>query len=171
MRWDEWWLELERGFALSPSSCHGPDHWRAVERNGLWIARNTAGVDAEVVRAFALFHDSQREDDGYDLEHGPRAAAYVRLHRARIPLQSRQIELLIEACEGHTRGGMHPDPTVAACWDADRLDLGRIGIRPDPRRLGTECARKLARSGGDIRRTVLRLLREDRLAADAGDGR
>ena len=27
------------------------------------------------------------------------------------------------------------------CWDADRLDLGRVGIRPDPRRLFTAAAR------------------------------
>jgi uncharacterized protein len=27
------------------------------------------------------------------------------------------------------------------CWDADRLDLGRVGIRPDPARLCNEAAR------------------------------
>jgi hypothetical protein len=30
-----------------------------------------------------------------------------------------------------------------ACWDADRLDLGRVGITPDPRRLGTKAGRNL----------------------------
>ena len=33
------------------------------------------------------------------------------------------------------------DITVQTCWDADRLDLGRVGIRPDPRRLCTAAAR------------------------------
>jgi uncharacterized protein len=28
------------------------------------------------------------------------------------------------------------------CWDADRLDLGRVGKRPSPRFLGTEYARR-----------------------------
>lgn len=46
------------------------------------------------------------------------------------------------------------DPTIATCWDADRLDLLRVGIRPDPARLVTEAARDpevlewaMARSG------------------------
>jgi hypothetical protein len=29
------------------------------------------------------------------------------------------------------------------CWNADRLDRGRVGITPDPRRLGTDAARNL----------------------------
>jgi uncharacterized protein len=32
--------------------------------------------------------------------------------------------------------------TVATCWDADRLDLGRVGVRPDAGRLCTEPARR-----------------------------
>jgi uncharacterized protein len=31
--------------------------------------------------------------------------------------------------------------TVLTCWDADRLDLGRVGIRPAPRLLCTSAAR------------------------------
>jgi hypothetical protein len=33
------------------------------------------------------------------------------------------------------------DPTLLACWDADRLNLGREGITPDPHRLATDAAR------------------------------
>ena len=29
-------------------------------------------------------------------------------------------------------GLVSEDPTVGACWDADRLDLPRVGIQPDP---------------------------------------
>jgi hypothetical protein len=29
-------------------------------------------------------------------------------------------------------GGVDTDPTVQTCWDADRLDLGRVGIKPHP---------------------------------------
>jgi uncharacterized protein len=32
------------------------------------------------------------------------------------------------------------DVTVQTCWDADRLDLGRIGIKPEPRFLCTAAA-------------------------------
>lgn len=171
VEWRKWWRKLEEEFALSPFSCHGPEHWHAVEQNGIWIARNTPGVDAQVVRAFALFHDSQRWDDAYDVQHGPRAANYVRRHRASIPLQDSQIDLLIEACEGHTSGRSHPELTVVACWDADRLDLGRIGIRPDPRYLGTACAKELAQRSRNIRRDVLRLLTETDPSEDAAGGR
>ena len=45
------------------------------------------------------------------------------------------------ACREHSDGRLHGDLTVRTCWDADRLDLGRVGIRPDPDRLSTPHAR------------------------------
>ena len=36
----------------------------------------------------------------------------------------------------------HENITVQACWDADRLDLGRLGKTPIPDYLGTEFARE-----------------------------
>jgi uncharacterized protein len=39
--------------------------------------------------------------------------------------------LLFEACRLHTEGHAFGDPKFLACWDADRLDLGRVGITPD----------------------------------------
>jgi uncharacterized protein len=36
------------------------------------------------------------------------------------------------------------DPTLAVCLDADRLDLGRVGITPDPLRLSTSTAKSIA---------------------------
>jgi hypothetical protein len=35
------------------------------------------------------------------------------------------------------------DPTVAACWDSDRLDIGRYGKRLLPALLSTERASEL----------------------------
>ncbi len=35
------------------------------------------------------------------------------------------------------------DPTLLTCWDADRLDLRRVGITPKRKRLATDAARKL----------------------------
>jgi uncharacterized protein len=60
--------------------------------------------------------------------------------------------LLAFACEEHTNGGVGPDPTVGVCWDADRLNLWQVGIRPDPRWLSTEAARSEERIGwiGDL---------------------
>jgi hypothetical protein len=36
------------------------------------------------------------------------------------------------------------DPTLAVCLDADRLNLGRVGITPDPLRLSTSTAISIA---------------------------
>ncbi|MBM3962492.1 MAG: hypothetical protein FJ306_11400, partial [Planctomycetes bacterium] len=40
--------------------------------------------------------------------------------------------------DGHTEN----EPGIVACWDADRLDLGRVGITPAPHRLCTAPARE-----------------------------
>jgi uncharacterized protein len=55
--------------------------------------------------------------------------------------------LLGFACEEHTNGGVGRDPTVGVCWDADRLNLRRVGIKPAPRLLSTGTAR----NGGRIK--------------------
>ncbi|HEX2864161.1 MAG TPA: hypothetical protein VHN99_06310, partial [Deinococcales bacterium] len=57
-------------------------------------------------------------------------------------LSDAQLARLLEAVDGHTRGRLSADPTVGTCWDADRLDLMRVGRRPDPRFLSTEAARR-----------------------------
>ncbi|MDP9256978.1 MAG: hypothetical protein M3Q31_10540, partial [Actinomycetota bacterium] len=43
-------------------------------------------------------------------------------------------------CTHHTEGRTTNDPTVGCCWDADRLDLRRLGVRPRARFLSTEAA-------------------------------
>jgi uncharacterized protein len=39
----------------------------------------------------------------------------------------------------------HDDPTIAACWDADPLELPRVGTPPHPDHLGTEAAKEMLR--------------------------
>ena len=34
--------------------------------------------------------------------------------------------------------------TMYACFDADRLDLGRVGITPDPKKMATAKGKELA---------------------------
>ncbi len=120
---------------------HGWAHWVRVLENGLRLAPLT-GADAEVVKAFALLHDIARHNDSFDPKHGPRAALVVdELGPELLPLDGLQRELLRLACRHHTEGATEADPTVQTCWDADRLDLGRVGIRPRPDRLCTEAAR------------------------------
>jgi uncharacterized protein len=54
------------------------------------------------------------------------------------------MELLVTACSRHTCGSVSADPTIGTCWDADRLDLARFGIVPDPELLSTAAARSPA---------------------------
>ena len=129
------------------SLLHGEGHWRRVAAAGLALLPETPGADPAVVLLFALFHDSMRLNDGHDPMHGPRGAALTReLRGGAFDLGDTDMALLGYACEEHTNGGVGSDPTVGACWDADRLNLWRVGIRPDPRLLSTGTAR----NGGRI---------------------
>ena len=56
-------------------------------------------------------------------------------------LSDQELELLTHACRHHSDSFMEGDVTVLTCWDADRLDLERVGIRPDPKYLCTPAAR------------------------------
>jgi uncharacterized protein len=131
-------------YALPVWGAHGVGHWARVFESGERIVEGTPGADAEVVGLFALFHDSRRVNEYYDHNHGLRGAELARaLRGSLVHLDDRRFELLYEACRLHTDGLTEGDPTLLACWDADRLDLGRVGITPDPGRLGTDAARKL----------------------------
>lgn len=133
---------IRAGFKLDWYGIHGAPHWARVMHHGLSLA-NTTGADTKVVRLFALLHDSQRRDDGDDDQHGIRAGDFAMgLQReGLLGLSHEHAELLLVACRGHSHGLRDAHPTIQTCWDADRLDLGRVGIRPDPRYLCTIPAR------------------------------
>jgi uncharacterized protein len=134
-----------RQFSLDPHGIHGIDHWTRVRENGLRLAAST-GADVKVIAWFSLLHDCCRLSNGRDMDHGPRAAAYARQIRGSIDLDDAAFELLVEAVECHTRGCSHSaDVTVKTCLDADRLDIGRVGIRPLARFLYTEAGKRRAR--------------------------
>jgi len=124
---------------------HGISHWERVERNGLLLA--TPECDVIVIRLFAYLHDSCRENDGYDEEHGPRAAKMIEGLRGNLlkDLSDEQFRLLQEACRLHTSTHRTGNPTIDACFDADRLDLGRVNITPDPEKMATEKGKELSK--------------------------
>src|SRR5215213_7382612 len=78
------------------SHIHGELHWRTVGANGLWLAEPLDGADTHVIFLFALLHDSMRESDGRDPQHGPRAAALAgALHAEGVmPATADQVETL-----------------------------------------------------------------------------
>lgn len=124
---------------------HGISHWERVERNGLLLA--TPECDVTVIRLFAYLHDSCREDDSYDEKHGPRAAKMIEGLRGTLlkDLTDEQFKLLQEACRLHTSTHRTGNPTIDACFDADRLDLGRVDIIPRPEKMATKKGKKLAK--------------------------
>lgn len=141
-------------FSTDLTSVHGLSHWTRVERIGLHLAKTT-GADALVIRLFALLHDSCRRDEEDDPDHGTRAALSVQLlfEGGMLPkTTSEQRELLVEAIGLHADGGTSRDPTIGTCWDADRLDLARLQITPDPKYLSTDAAK-----GDDIIERSMRL--------------
>ncbi len=129
-------------YALSWNGTHGVAHWARVLENGLRLAAVT-GAHRGVVQLFALLHDSKRANECTDRDHGRRAAEFAKELRGRVfDLPDREFGLLQLACAGHTDEQTHPDITVQTCWDADRLDLGRVGIMPEPSRLCTAAAKR-----------------------------
>lgn len=137
-------------FLLDPEGVHGMDHWQRVLRNGLEIVEHTPGADPEVVTAFALLHDACRTNEYDDPMHGLLGARLAKaLHDQGVlpPLDVYQLGQLMGAICDHHRGLVvdpHFQPTIAACWDADRLDLPRVGTLPEPAFLSTPYAKQPA---------------------------
>ena len=136
-----------RNYVLKHSTTggfHGIDHWDRVYRNAHLLL--TPDANPLVVGLFAYLHDVCRDGDGDDLMHGPRAAKLIDKLRDTLlaDVSDGEIELLKEACRLHTVRIRTGNPTIDACFDADRLDLGRVGIIPDPEKMATSNGKKLA---------------------------
>lgn len=122
---------------------HGPAHWQRVEEHARAIS-HALGISPIVPVLFALVHDFKRIDDSSDPWHGPRAAQFVKANRARLFSFLTESDWLIlqEACEKHSDRLISDNPILQACWDADRLDLNRIGKTPDPKFMGSAFAKR-----------------------------
>ena len=127
------------------SELHGLEHWQQVERNGLMLASET-GADTTVVRLFALFHDSKRTHDGPDVTHGPRGAEFAKVcfEEHRLDITQEQFDQLYHACKCHTTEPRSSDTTINTCYDADRLDFGRVGRPLYPDKMATAAGARIA---------------------------
>lgn len=134
---------IRNEYRMAWSGIHGARHWARVRNFGLKIAEIN-GARTDVIELFSFLHDSCRHSDGPDPDHGRRAVSFaVRLRGVAFQLDDAGFALLWDAMEFHSHGAIEADPTVQACWDADRLDLVRIGIAPEAGRLCTDAARGL----------------------------
>ena len=132
----------QKGWKLG--EMHGLPHWQRVERNGILLSsvdgRIREEINIKVVRFFAYLHDKCRIDNWKDIEHGVRAADMLLTIKDTIlkDFTDEEFSLLERACRFHTTERRTGNPTIDVCFDADRLDLGRVGIVPNPKLMATE---------------------------------
>jgi uncharacterized protein len=126
---------------------HGVSHWSRVWVHGQFVAA-TLQVNPSFPAWFAFLHGSQRRnDDGTDPQHGPRAADFavgLRNEAVVTELDNREFEHLCEAMRLRSNGHTLAEPAIQTCWDADRLDLARVGLEPHPRYLSSPHAKQTA---------------------------
>ena len=142
------------------SSLHGIAHWTRVHRYGLLLADSLGLSEAEKL-AIALFgwtHDLARTDDGGGNQHSLDGAKYVHVVTKTLFNDFPEDILNIISCaiRYHSDGmnaeeALHELPianhsnwshesvlnVISCCWDADRLDLLRLGIVPDESKMST----------------------------------
>jgi uncharacterized protein len=125
------------------SKARGPERWKRVALTGLEVASLTPGCDPEIVVLYAILCDSQRENEGDDPDHVKRALRFARSLReiGVFELSDERMALLERAIRDHEKGRTSRNPTIGACFDADRLNLWRVGVQPDPRLLSTAAAK------------------------------
>lgn len=133
--------EIAGQYKLDPAHAHGLSHWARVLDNGFKLAEIEGG-DTTIISLFAIFHDACRHNQSWDRGHGARAAKLAEKILTNHPLvNSQQLQLLLKACRDHTNGKTRADISVQICWDADRMDLFRVGIKPHPKKLCTTTAK------------------------------
>lgn len=128
---------------------HGVEHWEQVERHGILLAKYHPEINLKVVRYFAYLHDSCLQYDGNEDErilHGKRAAKLCEEIRSTFlaSLSEDEFLLLQTACELHTIKTAVGEITIDTCFDADRLDLPRVGIQPNPSRMASVKGKEFA---------------------------
>tara|TARA_B100000700_G_scaffold68939_1_gene76332 strand:- start:7001 stop:7714 length:714 start_codon:yes stop_codon:yes gene_type:complete len=152
---------LSKNFLLDLTDIHGVNHWLRVLTNGLIIADAGEKVHRDVLIAFAFVHDAFRVTDDVDPLHGLRASDALLTYLSKnLNLDDHKIQLLAFACKYHSDGynannidfdnyseevvvrNTTDANTIGACWDADRLDLLRVGVFPDEMYLTTNTAKE-----------------------------
>ncbi len=134
---------IKKEFQLDAASIHGIRHWENVFKIGVALACHTK-ADTKVVGLFSWLHDIKRETDDYDPKHGLRAGKLIKdlYDKKLLNISQKQLSQLLFACKYHNHSSIKSsDITVQTCWDADRLDLWRLGEVPDKNLLNTKIAK------------------------------
>lgn len=142
---------VTKEFQLELNGDHGISHWQRVYNNCLELGR-FYNINSNVFELFALLHDSKREDEFEDKNHGKRAALFVKelVDKSVINLSKEDKNRLIFACSNHTksnkRAKLYHDMVVQICFDADRLDIGRVGTVPEQSYFCTQYAKDIVKN-------------------------
>ena len=131
-------------YKLSIYGIHGVAHWARVLENGRMLYneyKNEANI--HIIELFAILHDSKRQNDLRDKDHGKRSADFAAtLQENLFHLSDDDFKLLYEACYFHSMNKHTDNKTIQICWDSDRLDLARVLIKPDAKYLFTKKAKE-----------------------------
>lgn len=158
--YEKWntFLENEIDFWLKTSEKHTKEHCSRVLLFCLLIAgkRELTQKETDILCMAAVFHDSRRQDDWYDVGHGKRAADYYEEYCASHELIFEQIcydimyyhdrddQIGIEAIAGRKTSGEKGVLMYQIFKDADALDRFRLGMDGlDIKYLRTDEARSL----------------------------
>jgi uncharacterized protein len=137
-------LQIDNPFYYSP--IHGRRHYANVMAAGIELAAHF-NLNPKLFKYFAYLHDSCRENEGYDPQHGPRAADYIDSIKDLIDLCQAERWMLQSACTLHTSAkpwdGYKYTLYEKACFDSDRSDIIRTGLAVDPKYLFTSKAKEL----------------------------
>jgi len=137
-------LQIDNQFYYSP--LHGRRHYANVMAAGLELAEHY-NLNPKLFKYFAYLHDSCRENEDYDPDHGPRAAEYIESIKDLIDLCRAERWMLQSACSLHTIAKPWDNNKYTlfekACFDADRSDIGRITFKVDPKYLFTQKGKEL----------------------------
>lgn len=139
-------------YALNLYGAHGIEHWENVYANTMMLSK-VYGIESNIFMLFALLHDSKRLDEDDDFEHGIRAASFALelINNGKITLEAEDAKRLIYACANHTKANktdpLYQDIIVQICLDADKLDIGRVGVIPEKSHFLTPYAQTLVAKG------------------------
>ena len=124
---------IRKMFQCDWNGLHGINHWNRVAAHGRAVGQ-MQGLnvsDMVIVELFSYLHDSCRQNEGIDRDHGQKAAVMAYdLNGLCYDLDQIDLDRLFNAIAGHSFGGISKDIVIQTCWDADRLDLGRVGMVP-----------------------------------------
>lgn len=128
----------------SSTNIHGLHHLcRVAYLAGRFAASMHTCVESAVVGGY--LHDCARQDDGDGNAH-----AHDSANLACQIMKSYYFHLDIERiCSGiycHADGTTTADPLIGCIWDADRIDLTRLGIEVNEEFLSTDIGKRFCRT-------------------------